>query len=66
MKDVTEARPLGKACIVGRGVIDIPAVLKALVKMKYPYHVALEYETDVSAPMPGMKASFEYMRKVLA
>lgn len=66
MKDVTEARPIGKACIVGRGVIDIPAVLKALVQMKFPFHVALEYETDVSAPMPGMKASFEYMRKVLA
>ena len=66
MKDVTAARPNGKACIVGRGVIDIPAVLKALVEMKFPFHVALEYETDESAPMPGMKASFEYMRKVLA
>ena len=66
MKDVTEATAKGKPCIVGTGVIDVPPVLKALVNMKFPYHVALEYETDRTAPMPGMKASFEYMRKVLA
>ncbi len=66
MKDVTEATATGKACVVGQGVIDVPAVLKALVNLKFPYHVALEYETDWTAPMPGMKASFEYMRKVLA
>ena len=66
MKDVTEATALGKACIVGQGVIDVPAVLRALVNLKFPYHVALEYETDETAPMPGMKASFEHMRKALA
>ena len=66
MKDVTEATPKGKACIVGRGVVDVPTILKILVKMKFPYHVALEYETDWTAPLPGLKASFEYMRKVLA
>jgi sugar phosphate isomerase/epimerase len=66
MKDVTEATAHGKPCIVGKGVIDVPAVLRALVNIKFPYHVALEYETDWTAPMPGMKASFEYMRKVLA
>ena len=65
MKDVTEATANGKPCIVGKGVIDVPAVLKSLVNMKFPYHVALEYETDRTAPMPGMKAAFEYMRKVL-
>ena len=66
MKDVTEATAKGKSCIVGKGVIDVPPVLKELVKMKFPYHVALEYEVDETAPMPGMQASFEYMRKVLA
>ena len=56
----------GKPCIVGKGVIDVRALLKALVNMKFPYHVALEYETDWTAPMPGMIASFEHMRQVLA
>jgi len=66
IKDVTEATAKGKSCIVGKGVIDIPAVLKELVDIKFRYHVALEYETDENNPLPGMKASFEYIRKVLA
>lgn len=66
MKDVTAATAKGEACIVGKGVIDVAAVLRALVNSKFSHHVALEYETDETAPMPGMKASFEYMRNVLA
>jgi sugar phosphate isomerase/epimerase len=66
MKDVTEATPKGKATEVGKGVIDIPAVLRTLIKLKWPYHVALEYEANSSAPMPGVLESFAYIRKVLA
>jgi inosose dehydratase len=66
MKDVTEATAKGKGTIAGKGVIDVPAVLKALVNLKFKYHVALEYEIDEKDPLPGMKASFDYMRQVLA
>ena len=66
MKDVTEATPKGKACIVGQGVIDIPAILKMLVDMKFPYHVALEYEIHADAPMPGVMGFFDFMRRELA
>lgn len=66
MKDVTEATPKGKPVAVGRGVIDIVAVLKTLLKIKYPYHLALEYEDKADAPMPGMCESFGYIRGVLA
>lgn len=66
MKDVTEATPKGKAIAVGRGVIDIPAVLRTLLKIKYPYHLALEYEDKADAPLPGMCESFGYLRGVLA
>jgi len=66
MKDVTEAVPKGKAIEVGRGIIDIPGVLKALLKLKWPYHVALEHEVNATAPMPGVIESFAYMRGVLA
>jgi len=50
----------------GRGIIDIPGVLKALLKLKWPYHVALEHELNATAPMPGVIESFAYMRGVLA
>jgi inosose dehydratase len=66
MKDVTAAEPSGKATEVGKGVIDIVGVLKALVKLKWPYHVALEYEVKSDNPLPGVIESFAYMRGILA
>jgi inosose dehydratase len=66
MKDVTEAAAKGTSTEVGQGVIDIVGVLKALIKIKFPYHVALEYEANENAPMPGVLQSFAYMRGVLA
>jgi hypothetical protein len=32
--------------------------------MKYPGYVNLEYEIDADDPVPGMKKSFDHMRKV--
>jgi len=66
IKDVNEATAKGTSVVVGKGVIDIPGVLKTLVSLKFPYHVALEYEADADAPMPGILESYAYMRKVLA
>ncbi len=66
MKDVTEATAKGKPIAVGRGVIDIVAVLKTLLKIKYACHLALEYEDKPDSPMPGMCESFGYLRGVLA
>jgi len=66
MKDVTSATPEGKPTEVGRGVIDIVAVLRTLQKMKYPYNVALEYEANGDNPMPGVIESYAYIRGVLA
>jgi sugar phosphate isomerase/epimerase len=66
MKDVTQAAAKGGATEVGKGVIDIVAVLKALLRVKFAYHVALEYEAHADAPMPGIIESLAYMRGVLA
>ncbi len=51
---------------MGKGVIEIVAVLKTMLELKFNYHVALEYETNEKAPLPGMMESFAYMRGVLA
>jgi inosose dehydratase len=66
IKDVTEATKDGKPIEVGRGVIDIVAVLKALLKVKFARHVALEYEANENAPMPGITESIGYIRGALA
>jgi len=66
MKDESQATAKGSPVEVGKGATDIPGVLRALLAMKFPYHVALEYEANADAPLPGVKGSFDYMRKVLA
>ena len=44
----------------------VVGVLKTLLDLNYSYHLALEYETDSNAPLPGMAESFAYVRGVLA
>ncbi len=66
IKDVTKATPKGQPTEVGRGVIDIVGVLATLVRHRFPYHVALEYETHADAPMPGIIESIAYIRGVSA
>jgi len=66
MKDVTAPTKQGKATEVGRGVNDIVAVLRSLVKLKYAGHLGLEYEAHADAPMPGIIESYAYIRGVLA
>jgi sugar phosphate isomerase/epimerase len=66
IKDETKAAANGSPTEVGKGVIDIVGVLKALVAAKYPYHIGLEYEANETNPLPGVIESVAYMRGVLA
>jgi inosose dehydratase len=66
IKDVTAATPKGGPIEIGKGVIDIVAVLKALLKLRFPYNINLEYEANGDAPMPGIIESYAYLRGVLA
>ncbi len=66
IKDVTRADPSGKAIELGRGVIDLVGLMKVLLELKFPYHVALEHELSADNPIPGMVESFAYLRGILA
>jgi len=65
MKDEDKAAPEGKPIEIGRGVIDIPNILKALKKINYPGQVAFEYEKDEDDPLPGLAESVGFVRGVL-
>jgi sugar phosphate isomerase/epimerase len=65
IKDVTLAEPKGETIEVGRGVINLGAVLKALLEVKFQGHLALEYEIKPDDPLPGMIESFAYMKGIL-
>lgn len=66
MKDVTGATAKAGPTELGKGVIDLVGVLKALLKVKFAYHLALEYEVKEADPMPGMLESYGYLRGALA
>jgi inosose dehydratase len=66
IKDVSAAAKEGKTLEIGRGVIDIPAFLNALIGSGYSGIVSFEYEKDGSDPLPGLAESVGYVRGVLA
>jgi inosose dehydratase len=66
IKDVSAANARGGAIEVGRGVIDIPQVLRTLIKIDYAGIVSFEYEKDENDPLPGLAESVGYVRGVLA
>lgn len=66
LKDVTAAEADGQTSIIGRGVIDFPAFLKAVSDLQYQGTLALEYEAEGNDPLPGMMESIGYVKGVLA
>ncbi len=66
IKDVTAATEQGTTCEMGRGVIDIPGFLRALIRTGYAGTVSLEFEKDEKDPLPGSAESIGYVRGVLA
>jgi inosose dehydratase len=65
MKDVSAATDQGRPIEVGRGVIDIPRVLRALIKIDYTGIVSFEYEKDENDPLPGLAESVGFVRGAL-
>ncbi len=66
IKDMDKDEPEGKSIEIGRGVIDIPAIIKALRKINYQGCVAIEYEKDGHDPVPGLAESVGFLRGVIA
>ena len=66
LKDVTKAAKDGHCCEAGRGVIDLPAVLKALIEINFSRVASFEYEKDADDPLPGLAESVGYVRGILA
>ncbi len=65
LKDVTEPTRKGHAIACGRGIIDLPALLKTFVKINYQGFLAFEYEEDPTNPLPGLAESVGYIRGVM-
>ncbi len=66
MKDLANASRKESQVAVGDGVLPVEKIFAALIAIKYPGYVDLEYEINENNPLPGMIKSFAYMRGVLA
>jgi sugar phosphate isomerase/epimerase len=51
---------------VGRGVLDIRGMLKALLQIQYAHHVGFEHERTADDPLPGIAESVGYTKATLA
>lgn len=65
IKDVTVAAKDGKPTEIGRGVIDFPALVKALNKIKYTGICSIEYEKDMQEPLAGIAESTGFFKGVI-
>jgi sugar phosphate isomerase/epimerase len=64
-KDITSSEPNGKTCPAGRGVIDLKAVMKALLKINYQHLVSIEYEESGDDPVPEVAETIGYANGLL-
>jgi sugar phosphate isomerase/epimerase len=65
IKDVNKAVEDGTPVEIGRGVIDIPGIIKAVKKINYAYRLSIEYEKDGDDPIPGLAESVGYLRGII-
>jgi len=66
MKDLSNFESKESQVAVGEGLMPVRKIFEALVAIKYQGFVDLEYEIHSDDPMPGVIASFAYIRGVLA
>src|SRR6202167_4685620 len=65
-KDLADFQSKERQVAVGDGLMPMRRIFETLIAMKYKGFVDLEYEVHADDPMPGVIASFSYMRGVLA
>src|SRR6266446_366193 len=64
MKDLTNFQSKDSQVTVGDGIMPVKRIFEALSAIRYKGFVDLEYEIHPDDPMPGVSASFAFMRSV--
>jgi hypothetical protein len=65
IKDVTAATAQGECTPCGRGILDLPGLLRTLIKIGYAGYLAFEYEQEPADPLPGLAECVGYIRGIL-
>jgi len=64
IKDLARNTPEESSVALGKGILDIPALVKALNKIQFTGHCSLEYEVNEKDILPGLAESVGYFRGV--
>jgi sugar phosphate isomerase/epimerase len=65
IKDLAAISQKAQPIELGRGVLDIPGVVKALRRIRYSGYCSIEHEMDMTDPLPGIAESAGYFRGVV-
>ena len=65
LKDINAAEAKGSCVESGRGVLDLKAIMRALLDIKFAGLAGFEYEKDADDPVPGLAESAGYTRGLL-
>jgi Sugar phosphate isomerases/epimerases len=65
IKDIASSEPNAATIEAGRGIIDLPSVLRSLHKIKYDHLVSLEFEGQENDPLPAVSESIGYLKGLL-
>ena len=62
VKDLPSADPRSSSVEAGKGIVDLPGLVRALHQRGFAGHFALEYEINEDHPEVGIRESLAYLR----
>jgi inosose dehydratase len=65
IKDLAAISKVAQPIVLGRGVLDIPGLIRALVGIRYEGVCSIEHEMDMNDPLPGVAESAGFFRGVV-
>jgi inosose dehydratase len=65
IKDLAVISKAAQPIVLGRGVLDIPGLIRALVGIRYTGVCSIEHEMDMNDPFPGVAESAGFFRGVV-
>jgi inosose dehydratase len=66
LKDIADLGKISHPVESGRGVLNLKAIMGALLEIKFPYMADFEYEKDADDPLAGLAESVGYTKALLA
>ena len=64
IKDVEAAKSDAQEVELGRGIIDVPALVSSLYKQRYSGRCSIEYQKNLDEPLEGIAESVGYFKGV--